>query len=327
MTQHKCYYNNKEALTSYEDTPEGGLLIHGVIIMAAGSWTDMHGIHTTFSEEVLQRCAGQWADNAVWTRHSGGTPRPVTEKVGAVLEPHYDPSQAAVVGDVLLHNKTDASASASALVRMDREQGGIKDVSAETIVEMDQRGNVTDVIFTGLALVEDGACEVCKLPAYGREENDSMTDTEDIKETVETKETEEVEETPKDDKAETKSDELLQMLAGFIEGLIPETKDIIAEVQASEGEDKVRALGKLEGCMAAWGFIPVEDFAKAIDGKLAEFSKTLDEKLESISQSVAQYGAPAGLKGKVGADKGTDGDKPQTIRCFGRGFTRFRMGR
>lgn len=321
MTQHKCYFNSKETLTSYEDTPDGGLLIHGVIIMAAGSWTDMHGIDTTFSEEVLQRCAGQWADNAVWTRHSGGTPRPVTEKIGAVQNPHYDPSQRAVVGDVLLHNKTDASASASALVRMDREAGGIKDVSAETIVEMDAHGNVTDVIFTGLALVEDGACEVCKLPAYGKQERE-MTDTEDIKETVETKDTEEIEETPKDDKAETK-DDLLEMLAGFIEGIIPETKDIIAEVQASEGEDKVRALGKLEGCMAAWGFVPVEDFAKAIDAKLAEFSKTLDEKLESITQTVAQYGAPAGLKGKVGAEKGTDGEKPQTIRCFGAGIPRY----
>ena len=311
--RHKCYFNQAGAVSSYEETPEGGLLIHGVVIMAAGSWTDMHGIHTVFMPEVLQRCAGQWADNAVWTRHSGGTPRQVTEKVGAVLDPHYDPSLTAVVGDILLHRMTDTSASAGALVQMDRDVGGIKDVSAETIVEMDQHGVVTDVTFTGLALVEDGACEVCKLPAYGRSEG--MTDDIEKKENAET----DAEGTDKEPEGEVKADELLEMLVGFVEGLIPDTKDIIAEVRASEGEDKIRALGKLEGCMSAWG-IPIGDYAKAVDDRLAEFGKTLDEKLTAIAQ--AQYGAPTGLKGKMGADK-AEAEKPMTVSCFGRGVPRY----
>ncbi|MBR2697771.1 MAG: hypothetical protein IKE76_04195, partial [Clostridia bacterium] len=249
MTQHKCYYNQKEALASYERTAEGGLLIHGVVIMAAGEWTDMHGIRTVFGEEVLQRCAGQWADPAVWTRHAGGSPRSVTEKIGTVLNPAYSPSQAAVVGDILLHCKTETSAAAAELVQLQKDQGGIKDVSAETIVEMAPGGIVTDVTFTGLALVEDGACEVCKLPAYGRGE--PMT------EDIEKKETEGAFEEPEQDdpaKGEPKETaDLFAMLAGFVETLIPETKDIIDEVLASKGDDRVRSLGKLEGCMAAWG--------------------------------------------------------------------------
>ena len=170
MTKHKAYYNQTEQLSSYEATEDGGLLIHDVIIMAAGSWTDMHGIETVFTEEVLQRCASEWMDNAVWTRHSGGTPRSVTEKIGAVLNPHYSHEHAAVMGDVYLHCQTDASKACASLVQMPRESGGIKDVSAETVVEIQPDGLVIDVSFTGLALVEDGACEVCKLPAFGKEE-------------------------------------------------------------------------------------------------------------------------------------------------------------
>ena len=97
MTKHKAYYNQTEQLSSYEATEDGGLLIHDVIIMAAGSWTDMHGIETVFTEEVLQRCAAEWSDNAVWTRHSGGTPRSVTEKIGAVVNPHYSQDRKSVV--------------------------------------------------------------------------------------------------------------------------------------------------------------------------------------------------------------------------------------
>lgn len=317
MTQHKCYYNQKEALASYERTAEGGLLIHGVVIMAAGDWTDMHGIRTVFGEEVLQRCAGQWADPAVWTRHAGGSPRSVTEKIGTVLNPAYSPSQAAVVGDILLHCKTETSAAAAELVQLQKDQGGIKDVSAETIVEMAPGGIVTDVTFTGLALVEDGACEVCKLPAYGKGE--PMTEDIEKKETEEAFEEPEQDDPAKGEKKETA--DLFAMLAGFVEALIPETKDIIDEVLASEGEDRVRSLGKLEGCMAAWGIAPVEAYSKAVDEKLAAFGQTLDEKLAAFGQAQAQFSAPTGLKGKMGAEKETAAERQTATFYGGRGRT------
>ena len=304
MTKHKAYYNQTEQLSSYEATEDGGLLIHDVIIMAAGSWTDMHGIETVFTEEVLQRCAAEWSDNAVWTRHSGGTPRSVTEKIGAVVNPHYSHEHAAVIGDVYLHCQTDASKACASLVQMPREAGGIKDVSAETVVEIQPDGLVVDVSFTGLALVEDGACEVCKLPAFGKEEPE-MADDEIKKEEVETvteTETEEPQET--ETKVEEKVDDLVDILGKFVEALIPEAGEMIAAVNEAEGEERVRALGRLEGCMAAWGVPCVaEEYSKHLDDKLAEFGKTILDRMDTMQNTVAQYGAPTGLKGKMGADK------------------------
>lgn len=310
----KTYYNQQETLSSFETTEDGSLLIHGVTVMAVGTWTDMHGITTRFTEEVLQRCAGAWDDNAVWTRHAGGAPRSVTEKVGAVISPAYSPTDGAVIADVLLHNRTDMSRACSELVQMAREQGGIKDVSAECMVVMDSDGTVTDLIFTGLALVEDGACETCRIPAYGREESD-MADDEKKETEVETKETE-VEETETE---APKGDELGAILEKLVEAIIPDTKELIEAIKASEGEDRIRAIGQLEGCMKMWG-VPVEVYSKKLDEKLAEFSKVLDEKLAGVQNEIAQYSAPSGLKGKMGAEKEV-GAQRQTLTLYGSGRT------
>ena len=320
MTRHKAYYNQKEQMSSYEATEDGGLLIHDVVIMAAGAWTDMHGIDTVFKAEVLERCASQWDDNAVWTRHSGGTPRSVTEKIGAVVNPRYSHDSAAVIGDVYLHCQTDASKACASLVQMPRESGGIKDVSAETVVEIQPDGLVIDVSFTGLALVEDGACEVCKLPAFGKEEPE-MADDEMKKETIEETEIKTEGEDKSEPEVETK--DLVDILEAFVEALIPEAGDMIKAVNEAEGEEKVRALGRLEGCMAAWGVPCVaEEYSKHLDDKLAEFEKAIIDKMGAIENTVAQYGAPAGLKGRMGADKGNDGE-PRTVVCFGRGIPRY----
>ena len=51
----KTYYNQKGQLSSFETQADGSLLIHGVVIMAAGTWTDMHGITTAGSHVTWQR--------------------------------------------------------------------------------------------------------------------------------------------------------------------------------------------------------------------------------------------------------------------------------
>jgi len=315
MTRHKAYYNQKEQMSSYEATEDGGLLIHDVVIMAAGAWTDMHGIDTVFTAEVLERCASQWDDNAVWTRHSGGTPRSVTEKIGAVVNPRYSHDSAAVIGDVYLHCQTDASKACASLVQMPRESGGIKDVSAETVVEIQPDGLVIDVSFTGLALVEDGACEVCKLPAFGKEDNEMADDEvkQEVVEEVIDKVEDKVEEEPKTEDKTEEVDGLVDILSRFVETLIPEAGEMIAAINEAEGEEKVRALGRLEGCMAAWGVPCVaEEYSKHLDDKLAEFEKAIIDKMGSIENTVAQYGAPTGLKGRMGADKDSR-TEPQVI--------------
>ena len=304
MTKHKAYYNQTEQLSSYEEK-DGGLLIHDVIIMAAGAWTDMHGIDTVFTAEVLERCALDWADNAVWTRHSGGTPRSVTEKIGAVLNPHYSHDASAVMADVFLHCQTDASRSCASLVQMPREAGGIKDVSAETVVEIMPDGMVTNVSFTGLALVEDGACEVCKLPAFGKEEPE-MAD-EEVKETVEETVTEETEAPAEEPEVK----DLVDILSTFVEALIPEAEEMIKAVNEAEGDERVRALGRLEGCMAAWGVPCVaEAYSKHLDDRLAEFEAKIIDKMTEVKDTVTSYAAPTGLKGKMGADKDAKTEPP-----------------
>ena len=316
MTKHKGYYNTAGTMSSYEAQDDGSLLVHDVIVMAAGTWTDMHGITTTFSPDLLQRCAGAWEDNALWTRHAGGTPRSVTEKVGAVINPRYSPAEEAVMADLVLHNQTDASRACSALVQMAREAGGIKDVSAETIVEIDRDGMVLDVVFTGLALVEDGACETCRLPAYSAQEDTTMTE-EEIKEEVEVKTEEE------DTTAAPDNSDLLDKLIEVVGAMIPGASDIIKEVMDSEGEDRIHAMGKLDGCMEAWGLVPtMEAYSKMLDEKLATYSKGIQDQMTDLANQAAQFSAPAGLKGRAGADKADEG-KPQAIVCFGRGVPRY----
>ena len=131
-----------------------------------------------------------------------------------------------------------------------------------------------------------------------------------------TKETEVKEtEVPKDNA------DLLDMLAGFVAGIIPDTKEIIASIKEADGEDRVRAMGRLEGCMQAWGFPTVaEAYSKAMADAFAQFEKSIDDKLANIQNQVAQYGAPSGLKGKVGADKEVESQR-QTLTLYGNGRT------
>ena len=148
-----------------------------------------------------------------------------------------------------------------------------------------------------------------------------MADDEMKKETIEETKVETEDEETSEPKAETK--DLVDILEAFVEALIPEAGDMIKAVNEAEGEEKVRALGRLEGCMAAWGVPCVaEEYSKHLDDKLAEFEKAIIEKMGTIENTVAQYGAPAGLKGRMGADKGNDGE-PRTVVCFGRGIPRY----
>ena len=126
---------------------------------------------------------------------------------------------------------------------------------------------------------------------------------EEVKETVEETKVETKDEETKTE-PETETKDLVDILEAFVEALIPEAGDMIKAVNEAEGEEKVRALGRLEGCMAAWGVPCVaEEYSKHLDEKLAAFSKTILERMDGLEKGVAQYGAPAGLKGRMGAEK------------------------
>ena len=140
--------------------------------------------------------------------------------------------------------------------------------------------------------------------------------TEKTTEEIVTEEAEDKTEAPKN------NDDLLAVLAGFVEGILPDTKDLIEAIKEAEGEERVRAMGRLEGCMQAWGIPTVaEEYSKAMDERLAQFQKAIDDKLAEIQNQVAQYGAPTGLKGRMGAEKNEGGEQRQTLTFYGSGRT------
>ena len=84
---------------------DGSLTIPGVTLLAAGTWTDSNfGTPLTYPEEVLKEYAENWFDNPLWSRHGGGSPRSITDKIGEIVNPRYN--AAAVIGDLILHAKS-----------------------------------------------------------------------------------------------------------------------------------------------------------------------------------------------------------------------------
>ena len=149
--------------SNLEDLPGGGLLIRGVKLLAVGTWTDSATrTPLTYPAKALEANAGNWKDFSVWSRHKGGVPRDITEKVGAVENPRY--LDRAVVGDIRLHGLTQRSRDTVALVR----EGVANYVSVEhtgtglwnTETRQYEAG---EIAFYGAAIVNQGACATCTL--------------------------------------------------------------------------------------------------------------------------------------------------------------------
>jgi hypothetical protein len=143
------------------------LTIKNVKLLATGVHTDsLQKTPWRVKPDVLERHAANWTDDTVWNRHAGGQHRAVTDKIGNVQNIRYQ--NEAATGDVVLHGLTQNSRDAAALV----EAGQINHVSVET--SGSDRWNVgtkefeaQDITFTGLALVNRGACKVCTLRENG----------------------------------------------------------------------------------------------------------------------------------------------------------------
>ncbi len=146
-----------------EHTPEGGLRVKGVKLLAVGTWTDSaQKTACEYSPEVLKQFSSNWIDNAIWSRHFGGVPRNITEKVGIVENQRYE--NEAVVGDLYYHGLTGQSRDTIAMI----DNGLANYVSVETVSK--DKWNVGKKVyqaqelgFTGLATVNQGACRVCKI--------------------------------------------------------------------------------------------------------------------------------------------------------------------
>ena len=147
-----------EKFTQNED---GTVTVKDVRLLAAGRIVDsLSRTPTHITAEALQKAT--WKRDGFWSRHPGGKPRDITDKVGVVTNQHYEGE--CVVGDIVLNNRTQKSKDVLAMM----EAGDFNWVSAEIIAKEsysnDLKGYFTDSIdFIGVAAVERGACESCTI--------------------------------------------------------------------------------------------------------------------------------------------------------------------
>ena len=142
---------------------EGGLLVKDVKLLASGTWTDSHmGTPLFYPPEILKKYANNWIDNSLWSRHTGGVPRSITDKIGAIFNSHYRDN--AVVGDLWVHEKTQVSKDTASLIRaglvnyVSVEHGGKERWNAA-----EKRYDAEEIVFGGVAVVNQGACRVCTI--------------------------------------------------------------------------------------------------------------------------------------------------------------------
>jgi uncharacterized small protein (DUF1192 family) len=161
--------------------PDGSLLIKDFPVLVEGTWTDS-AVRTPlkYTAKSLESYATNWADNSVWNRHTGGMPRPITDKIGEVVNPHYgrflgkdNQEHNAVLSDVRIWPYTQNQRDAQEMVR----HGLIKFGSVEhgpdpEKYNSDLRMNEsTSLTFRGMALVNAGACKLCRVNEEAPREN------------------------------------------------------------------------------------------------------------------------------------------------------------
>ena len=164
--------------SNLEDLPGGGLLIRGVKLLAEGTWTDSATrTPLAYRARALEANAGNWKDYSAWSRHAGGIPRDITEKIGAIENPRY--LDRAVAGDIRLHGLTQRSRDTVAMVKggvanyVSVEHTGTERWNAET-----RQYEADEITFYGVAIVNRGACAACTLRGNEGAPEEGETDME-----------------------------------------------------------------------------------------------------------------------------------------------------
>lgn len=151
-----------ERMVAYGD---GGLMIKDIVVLAEGTWTDsLVRTPLHYTAKALKADAENWVANGIWSRHTGGAPRAINDKIGEIRSPRFSLEHKAVLADGFLHGRTQASRDVIEMVKA----GLVTDVSAEVggkeVWNAEaKRYEAASLAFYGLAIVDKGACEVCKL--------------------------------------------------------------------------------------------------------------------------------------------------------------------
>jgi hypothetical protein len=206
---------------------DGGLLVRDALALASGIWTDSATkAPCFFSEAVLKRDFMNWLGTGVWSRHPGGVPRNIDEMTGSITNPRYSAAEKGVLVDILYHGRNQHSRDTIEMIKA----GVTNDISVEVGGEDKwnadaKRYDAVSLAFYGLANVDKGACDVCKL-----KRNEACTDHESQAGTKE------MEGEP------TMSDETTKDLETKLAALESEKAELMKKLAASE--DNFKALGE-----------------------------------------------------------------------------------
>ena len=145
----------------------GGLLVPGVRLLAPGTWTDStQKTPCRYTPDVLQRYAANWTDKSYWSRHGGGTPRDITDRIGDIQNLRYNDG---VTADLFLHGATSKSKDTISLVkaaaagRIPWPYSSVEMRTRDKWVVGEKVYEAQEIIFDGAAMVNQGACRTCRI--------------------------------------------------------------------------------------------------------------------------------------------------------------------
>lgn len=264
---------------------DGGLLIRDIIVLAEGTWTDsLVRTPLHYTAKALSKDASNWVATGIWSRHTGGAPRAINDKIGEIKNPRFSLEHKAVLADGFLHGRTQSSRDVIELVKA----GLVTDVSAEVggreVWNADaKRYEAASLAFYGLAIVDKGACDVCKLKhnEAGEPANECQDETKGGETTMSAEPTKEPTE------LEKKLADLESEKAGFV----TELAALKEKLQADE---------------------------KALSEKIATLEKALAEKDARVKELEKTPAPPKTVSGdSLGKDEGRELATP-TLRVRGR---------
>lgn len=240
FTREKPRYFNTSLETDKFEKTDKGLLVRDVILLAEGSWTDSN-VRTPcyYSAAVLERYAKNWLDNGLWSRHPGGSPRSVADKIGKIVNTYYSPEYKAIMGDLQFHLKSQLSRDIAEMV----QNGLVNAVSVEIGGEeyYNRKSKVNEAVSIdgyGVAVVDRGACDVCLI--RHKSADDSQIHADKLLSPDEGQENQPPEEgvDSMDEELKKAFDDLANRVAALEEKMAPSEDEEAALEDEPEGEEK-----------------------------------------------------------------------------------------
>lgn len=146
---------------------DGGLLVPGVKLLAPGTWTDStQKTPCRYTPEILERYHANWTDMSYWSRHSGGTPRDITDRIADIRNVRY---QDGVIADLFFHGATTKSQDAISLLKaasagkVPWPYSSVEMMTRDKWIVSEKLYEAQEVLFDGAAMVNQGACRVCRI--------------------------------------------------------------------------------------------------------------------------------------------------------------------